>query len=87
MPEEIVVKVGQQDAINVVSSISQNSGTLSEIASDIDTTNRTNRTFLMYNSATQKYEHVDAAQIVDLSDNVDDESYDAGTFWFMVIIL
>ena len=80
MPEEIIVKVGQQDAINVISSISQNSGPLSEVASDIDTTNRANRTFLMYNSSTGKYEHVDAAQIVDLSDNIDDESYDAGTF-------
>jgi hypothetical protein len=80
MPEEIIVQVGQQDAINVISSVSQSSGPLSEVATDIDTTNRANRTFLMYNSATGKYEHVDAAQIVDLSDSVDDESYDAGTF-------
>ena len=47
---------------------------------DVDITNRANRTFLMYDSATQTYVHVDAAQIVDLSDNVDNDSYDAGTF-------
>jgi hypothetical protein len=80
MPEDIIVQVGQQDAINVISSVSQNAGPLADIATDIDTTNRANRTFLMYNSSTGKYEHVDAAQIVDLSDNVDDESYDAGNF-------
>jgi len=80
MPEEIIVQVGQQDAINVTSSISQSSGPLSDIATDIDITNRANRTFLMYNSSTGKYEHVDAAQIVDLSDNIDDDSYDAGNF-------
>ena len=80
MPEDIIVQIGQQDAINVISSISQSSGPLSDIASDIDTTNRANRTFLMYNSSTGKYEHVDAAQIVDLSDNVDDEAVDYGTW-------
>lgn len=80
MPEEIIVKVGQQDAINVVATSSQSSGPLADIATDIDTTNRANRTFLMYNSSTGKYEHVDAFQIVDLSDSIDDDSMDAGSF-------
>ena len=80
MPEEIIVKVGQQDAINVTSSVAQSTGPLAAIATDVDITNRGNRTFLMYNSATGKYEHIDAAQIVDLADNIDDDSYDAGSF-------
>lgn len=80
MPEEIIVQVGQQDAINVISSVAQSSGPLADIATDIDTTNRGNRTFLMYDSASGKYIHVDAAQIVDLSDNTDDDAYDAGNF-------
>ena len=37
-------------------------------------------TFLMYDADTDKYLHVDAAQIVDLADSVDDEAFDAGTF-------
>ena len=49
MPEEIIVQVGQQDAINVTSSVAQSTGPLAAIATDIDVTNRGNRTFLMYN--------------------------------------
>ena len=77
---DIRVRVGQQNSIKVLASSRVNSGPLSEVANDIDTTNRANRTFLMYNSTTGKYEHIDAAQIVDLADSVDDDSYDAGTF-------
>lgn len=77
---DIRVKVGQQNAIKILSSSTTKFGPLSEIATDIDITNRANRTFLMYNSTTGKYEHIDAAQIVDLADSVDDDSYDAGTF-------
>jgi hypothetical protein len=77
---EITVRVGQQDAILVTSTAADASGPLAQIATDIDITSRANRTFLMYDAATQSYIHIDAAQIVDLADNIDDESYDAGTF-------
>jgi hypothetical protein len=77
---EIRVRVGQQNAIRVASTGSVASGPLAQIANDIDITSRANRTFLMYDAATQSYIHIDAAQIVDLADNIDDESYDAGTF-------
>ena len=40
---------------------------------------RADNTFLMYDADTDKYLHVDAAQIVDLADSVDD-AFDAGTF-------
>ena len=43
-------------------------------------TSRANRTFIMYDTSSQKYLHVDAAQIVDLADSVDDDALDAGTF-------
>ena len=78
---EIRVSVGQQqNAIKVVASGKGSSGNLAQIATDIDTTARANNTILIYNSATQTYIHVPASQIVDLADNVDDGSYDAGTF-------
>lgn len=78
---EMRVRVGQQNAIKVATTSSQStSGPIAEISNDIDITNRANRTFLMYDSATQSYIHVDAAQIVDLADNIDDDSYDAGFF-------
>ena len=78
---EIRVSVGQQqNAIKVITSGKGSSGNLAQIATDIDTTARANITFLMYNAATQTYIHVPADQIVDLADNVDNDSYDAGTF-------
>ena len=51
-----------------------------ENVQDIDITQRADNTFLMYDANTDKYLHVDAAQIVDLADSVDDEAFDAGTF-------
>ena len=51
-----------------------------EDVQDVDVTARANRTFIMYDSGSQKYLHVDAAQIVDLADSVDDDAFDAGTF-------
>lgn len=79
---QLTVRVGQQNAIKVVAS--NTAASISNVAmddiNDVDITNRANRTFLMYDSTTQTYVHVDAAQIVDLSDNVDNDSYDAGTF-------
>lgn len=78
---QVVVRVGQQNAIKVVASNSavQSSGDMENIG-DVDITNRGNRTFLMYNSATNTYIHVDAAQIMDLADSVDNESIDYGSF-------
>lgn len=77
----IGVRVGQQNAIKVISSNLASTGDiyLSEV-NDIDITNRSNRTFLMYDSATQKYVHVNAAQVVDLADGIDDDSFDGGSF-------
>ena len=77
---EIRVKVGQQNAIKILSSSIAKPQPLADAATDIDTTNRADRTFLMYDAASGKYIHVDAFQIVDLSDSVDDDSMDAGTF-------
>ena len=34
----------------------------------------------MYDADSDKYLHVDAAQIVDLADSVDDDAFYAGTF-------
>jgi len=77
----IRVSVGQQqDAIKIIASGKGSSGNLAQIATDIDATARANNTVLIYNSATQTYIHVPASQIVDLADNVDNDSYDAGTF-------
>lgn len=77
---EIRVRVGQQNAIRVASTGAVSTGPLAQVATDIDVTSRANRTFLMYDAASQSYIHIDAAQIVDLADNTDDDSYDAGTF-------
>ena len=77
---EIRVRVGQQNAIRVASTGAVSSGPLAQVATDVDVTSRANRTFLMYDAATQSYIHIDAAQIIDLADNIDDDSYDAGTF-------
>jgi len=77
----IRVRVGQQNAIKVISSNLASTGDiyLSEV-NDIDITSRSNRTFLMYDSATQKYVHVNAAQVVDLADGIADDSLVGGLF-------
>lgn len=77
---DIKVRVGQQNAIKVVASNNIAANLTLGVINDVDITNRSNRTFLMYNSATQTYIHVPADQIVDLADNLDDDSYDAGSF-------
>ena len=77
----IGVRVGQQNAIKVISSNLASSGNLNlSDVDDIDITSRSNRTFLMYDSATQKYVHVNAAQVVDLADGIADDSLDGGLF-------
>ena len=81
----ITVRIGQRTVKKVVASEKAATTTLTtlqelEQVQDIDLTSRADNTFLMYDADTDKYLHVDAAQIVDLADSVDDEAFDAGTF-------
>ena len=81
----ITIRIGQRTVKKVVASEKAATQTLNtleklEDVQDVDVTARANRTLIMYDSATQKYLHVDPAQIVDLADSTDDDAYDAGTF-------
>ena len=81
----ITVRIGQRTVKKVVASEKAATTTLAtlqelEQVQDIDVTQRADNTFLMYDTSSQKYLHVDPAQIVDLADSVDDDAYDAGTF-------
>ena len=81
----ITIRIGQRTFKKVVASEKAATQTLNtleklEDVQDVDVTARANRTFIMYDSSSQKYLHVDAAQIVDLADSVDDDAFDAGTF-------
>jgi len=75
----VQVRIGQQNAIKVVSSSLSSSGNLANI-NDIDASNRENLSILMYNNTTGKYEHVSPFHVVDMSDSVQDSAMDAGTF-------
>ena len=81
----ITIRIGQRTIKKVVASEKAATTTLAtlqelEQVQDIDITSRTDNTFLMFDTTSQKYLHVDAAQIVDLADSVDDDALDAGTF-------
>ena len=81
----ITIRIGQRTIKKVVASEKAATTTLAtlqelEQVQDIDVTQRADNTFLMYDTTSQKYLHVDAAQIVDLADSVDDDAFDAGTF-------
>ena len=81
----ITVRLGTSSAQKVVASEKAATTTLStlqelENVQDIDVTARADRTLLMFDSSSQKYIHVDPAQVVDLADSTDDDAYDAGTF-------
>ena len=81
----ITIRIGQRTVKKVVASEKAATTTLAtlqelEQVQDIDVSQRADNTFLMYDTASQKYLHVDAAQIVDLADSVDDDAFDAGTF-------
>ena len=81
----ITIRIGQRTIKKVVASEKAATTTLAtlqelEQVQDIDITSRTDNTFLMFDTTSQKYLHVDAAQIVDLADSVDDDAFDAGTF-------
>ena len=81
----ITISIGQRTIKKVVASEKAATTTLAtlqqlEQVQDIDITQRADNTFLMYDADTDKYLHVDAAQIVDLADSVDDDSFHSGTF-------
>ena len=81
----ITVRIGQRTVKKIVASEKAATTTLAtlqelEQVQDIDVSLRADNTFLMYDTGSQKYLHVDAAQIVDLADSVDDDAFDAGTF-------
>ena len=81
----ITIRIGQRTIKKVVASEKAATTTLAtlqelEQVQDVDITSRADNTFLMFDTTSQKYLHVDAAQIVDLADSVDDDAYDAGTF-------
>ena len=81
----ITIRIGQRTIKKVVASEKAATTTLAtlqqlEQVQDIDITSRADNTFLMFDTTSQKYLHVDAAQIVDLADSVDDDAFDAGTF-------
>ena len=74
------VRIGQYSATKLVNSSSFSIGNLSSI-NDIDASSRSStNTVLMYNTNTQKYEHVSPYHIVDMSDSTQDNAMDAGTF-------
>ena len=76
----ISIRVGQAGAHKIVSSSSFKAGNLASI-NDVDTTNRSaTNTLIMYNATTQKYEHVSPYHLVVMSDGVQDNAMDAGTF-------
>ena len=81
----VTIRIGQRTVKKVVASEKAATQTLNtleklEDVQDVDVTARANRTLIMYDATSQKYLHVDPAQIVDLADSVDDDAYDAGTF-------
>ena len=81
----ITVRIGQRTVKKIVASEKAATTTLAtlqelEQVQDIDVSQRADNTFLMYDADSEKYLHVDAAQIVDLADSVDDDAFDAGTF-------
>ena len=76
----ISVRVGQAGAHKIVSSSSFKAGNLASI-NDVDITNRSaTNTLIMYNTSTQKYEHVSPYHLVDMSDGVQDNAMYAGVF-------
>ncbi len=74
------VRIGQFSASKLVSSSSLSIGNLSSIT-DVDASNRSaTNNLLMYNTTTQKYEHVSPYHLVDMADGTQDNAMDAGLF-------
>jgi len=71
------VRVGQQDAIKVISSTNLVLDDLVKIGNVNGDAQATN-TFVMFNGT--EYIHVDAAEILDLADSISDDTIDYGTF-------
>jgi hypothetical protein len=74
----IKVRVGQKNGVKVVASNTSVSTSAVGSASDVDTGARATNTFLMYDGT--EYIHVDASQIMDLADTVDNDTIDYGSF-------
>lgn len=74
----IKVRVGQKNGVKVVASNTSVSTSAVGSASDVDTGARATNTFLMYDGT--EYIHVDASQIMDLADTVDNNTIDYGSF-------
>jgi hypothetical protein len=47
---------------------------------DVDNTNKTNNSVLLYDASTGKYIHVDPSEILDRADGVNDDSLDYGSY-------
>ena len=76
----VSVRIGQSTGTKLVNSSSFSIFILASI-NYIDTSNRNStNSVLMYNTSTQKYEHVSPYHIVDMSDSTQDNAMDAGTF-------
>ncbi len=74
----IGIRIGGSSAHKIVSSSSFKAGNLASI-NDVDITNRSStNSILMYNTHTQKYEHISPYHLVDMSDSVQDNAMDAG---------
>ena len=72
------VRLGSVTATKLVNSSSFSIGNLASI-NDIDITDRSaTNNVLMYNTSTQKYEHVSPYHLVDMSDGTQDNAMDAG---------
>ena len=74
----IKVRVGQKNGVKVVASNTSVSVSRIGSSSDVDTGARAANTFLMYDG--NEYIHVDASQIMDLADTVDNDTIDYGSF-------
>ena len=74
----IRVRVGQRDGIKIAASNKSVASAKIESAPDVNITERSTNTFLMYNGT--EYVHVDAAEVLDLADSVSNDELDYGTF-------
>ena len=76
----VSIRIGQYSASKLVSSSSLSIGALASIT-DVDVSNRSaTNNIIMYNTSTQKYEHVSPYHLVDMADGTQDNAMDAGLF-------
>ena len=74
------IRLGQYTASKLVSSSSLSIGKLSSITDVYATNWSATNNLLMYNTSTQKYEHVSPYHLVDMADGTQDNAMDAGLF-------